>query len=116
MKKATAFYSDRTRYHYDFGECLYSQNWAQVDTREDAPWFGIWANPVTLEVVSYCEGDETRLRCESVVEFVATLRDIASRETFRGIDTMCSDVMESAFDAMGLSDLFHENRRHTSAA
>ena len=45
------------RYKYDFRQCKPSDGWAQLDTKQDAPYYGNWINPLTLETLSYCEGD-----------------------------------------------------------
>lgn len=30
------------RYDFDFGECSYANGWAQIDTRQDASYYGTW--------------------------------------------------------------------------
>ena len=41
------------RYTYDFGLCSYENGWAQVDTAQDASYFGTWANPTRLMILSF---------------------------------------------------------------
>jgi len=33
---------------YDFGLCSNEKSWAQVDTAQDASYFGTWAKPARL--------------------------------------------------------------------
>jgi hypothetical protein len=33
------------RYVYDFVLCTYDKGWAQIDTRQDASYYGTWTNP-----------------------------------------------------------------------
>jgi hypothetical protein len=44
------------RYLYDFRVCTYEKGWAQIDTRQDAAYYGSWTNPVRREIFTYCEG------------------------------------------------------------
>ena len=48
MKRETDFMENIERYHFDFGECSACNGYAQVDTSQDAPYFGIWTNPMNL--------------------------------------------------------------------
>ena len=43
--KITREFCPGDRYVYDFGLCTYEKGWAQVDTAQDASYFGTWANP-----------------------------------------------------------------------
>ena len=60
--KITREFCPGDRYVYDFGLCSYENGWAQVDTAQDASYFGTWANPTRLMIFSYCEGDTTLKR------------------------------------------------------
>ena len=57
MKEQTAFDPMTDRYSFDFKLCTPKNGWAQVDTSQDASYFGTWANPFERKTVSYCEGD-----------------------------------------------------------
>ena len=50
-------FASTDRYIFDFKLCTTGKGWAQVDTEQDASYFGTWANPFELKVVSYTEGD-----------------------------------------------------------
>ena len=100
------------RYVYDFGLCSYGKGWAQVDTAQDASYFGTWANPTRLMIFSYCEGDTTLKEAESPGEFAAELREIdAWNRTHESgpvrIDPGFDLAMKAAFVALGLEEMLH---------
>ena len=91
--KITREFCPGDRYIYDFGLCTYEKGWAQVDTAQDASYFGTWANPTRLMIFSYCKGDTTLKEAASPEEFVAELREstigtgetaVAQRASIRG--------------------------------
>jgi hypothetical protein len=63
-------------YIYDFGLCSCENGRVQVDTTQDASYFGTWANPIRLMIFSYCEGDTTLKAAASPEEFAVELREI----------------------------------------
>ena len=110
--KTTREFAPADRYLYDFGLCSYENGWAQVDTAQDAAYFGTWANPTRLLIFSYCEGDTTLLEAEAPGEFVAALRQIGDWNRAHGygparIDPGYDPDMKAAFGALGLADLLH---------
>jgi len=70
----TDFYMYRERYHYD--EKL-GADWSQYDTDQDAPYFGVWVNATTRQIMTWCEGDESLVTCPTVESFQAELDDAA---------------------------------------
>ena len=64
------------RYQYDFVLCTCARGWAQVDTAQDASWFGTWASPTERTILNFAEGDVTRTICDTDEEFAAALREI----------------------------------------
>lgn len=60
-----------------------SQGWVRYPSRQDAWYFGQWINPITMEILCYCEGDATMVRCETKDQFRAELKEMAS---FYGVD------------------------------
>lgn len=64
------------RYRYDFDLCTCARGWAQVDTAQDASWFGTWASPAERTILNFAEGDVTRTVCDTDEEFVAALLEI----------------------------------------
>lgn len=59
------------RYLYDFKVLTVSKGWAQLDTRQDASYFGQWINPVERKIFCYCEGDCILTRCETDADLVS---------------------------------------------
>jgi len=107
MRTSQTLIIDGNRYRLDFGPCHFNQGYAQVDTTEDAWYYGTWANPTTLTIVVYAEGDLIIHECESEDEFFSWLTDFAKNECFRGIDPMCQPDIEERFKAIGLGSLLH---------
>lgn len=106
------FLPDIDRYHFDFGECSYEKGFAQIDTDQDAPWFGQWCSPSALLIVSYAEGDLTIRSCADSAEFAEALRALSRWEAEQGrsparIDPGLQPAMREAFEALGLADLLH---------
>ena len=109
------FEPDTDRYSFDFDTCAASKGWAQVDTDQDASYFGNWANPFTLQTVSYAEGDICVHKADNAKEFaeemIRTQLWHQDYGDWRGIDTMCSPRIEQAFVYLGLGQLFHRGNR-----
>lgn len=107
----TGFEAMGDRYKYDFNKCSYKSGWAQLDTKQDAWYYGNWINPITLKLFSYAEGDTTLTECESEAEFIAAVRECVRWQTehgyFIGIDGMCEPAIIDAFIRMGLGDVLH---------
>lgn len=110
--KTTREHAPADRYTYDFGPCSYSNGWAQIDTEQDASYFGQWANPTSLKVFSYVEGDTCLHECGTADEFVTLLREIEAFEIEQGrkparIDPGLGADMRAAFDALGIANMLH---------
>lgn len=110
MKTVTGF-APSDRYGYDFKKCTAAGGWAQIDTAQDASYFGQWCNPTTLEYFCYCEGDTTHRQADSAEEFAAFIRELAKwgQETGHGfaIDGMCRPEIIEQFERLGLSEFLH---------
>lgn len=62
---------------YDFDNMLKATDgWAQFDTGQDAPYFGIWVNPIKREIITFCEGDTTHTTCSTSKDFADQLREM----------------------------------------
>ena len=108
---ATVFNTDR--YLFDFTLCTYEKGWAQVDTEQDAPYYGTWANPFTLEFVNYCEGDVTHLKFEKAFDFYSHIKEFANWHNevgwkFMGIDPGLRLAMWSQFIGLGMREFMHD--------
>ena len=102
---------DGNRYDYD---SALPRDFAQLDTSEDASWYGNWASAKRLKLFSYCEGDTTLTVCETVEEFRQQLEEFQAfcariGYEFRGIDpgwVHTEEILQPWRDA-GLSHLIH---------
>jgi hypothetical protein len=108
--QTTREFCPANRYVYDFGPCSIQRGWAQIDTDQDASYYGNWCNPKTLEIFAYVEGDTTHHQCETGEEFAAEIRSMNEWHISQGyrpvqIDPGLSPDMQAAFDALGLRDL-----------
>lgn len=99
------------RYKFDFKLCTSAKGWAQLDTRQDASYYGNWINPLSRELVSYAEGDLTHTLCEDDADFVATVRECCrwhkAAGYFLGIDPGLNPAIEAAFRRLGLAEFLH---------
>lgn len=101
------------RYELDFGRCSSKSGFAQIDTDQDASYYGTWANPFTFEVVAYSEGDLYEIKLPNVVAFNEHLRefkrwnDEAGYGRGFGIDPGFDEKLKAAFVDAGLGDLLH---------
>jgi len=112
MKTIREFCPQADRYAFDFELCSVAKGFAQVDTSQDASYFGTWANPTTMTVVTYIEGDVVIRFAENEAEFRDELIGIErwnleNGHDFKGIDAMCNVDLKSKFQNLGLSDLLH---------
>jgi len=108
------------RYEYDEGLCSIDNGFAQVDTRQDASFFGIWASPIKRQIVCFAEGDLTVDTYDTDKEFTAGVIDLWSWNEDHiggdfGID--CGwplmdgkgmvDRLTTEFTRLGLAELLH---------
>ena len=108
--KITREFAPADRYAYDWALC--GNGFAQVDTSQDAPYYGTWCSPEHLLQVNYCEGDVTLILYDDPQEFHDGIREL-KRWTeehgwaFHGIDPGFSKSLEAWFEAVGLADMLH---------
>jgi hypothetical protein len=104
------------RYKYDCEKCQLSDGWAQLDSKQDASYYGQWANPLTLELQRYCEGDTARTKCDSEADFIAELTKCIewNKEAgcWIGIDPgwpgqQITERITEAFTRMGFGEYLH---------
>lgn len=98
-----------SRYAFDEGMCSVSNGYAQVDTKQDASYYGVWTNPSKFKIVSYAEGDVHNSTYESAEEYIKALRELCDEEYVIAIDTMRSESIKAEFVKLGLMDLLHES-------
>ena len=98
-----------TRYIFDN---RLPSDYAQLDTSEDASWYGNWASAQRLSFVSYCEGDCTITKCDTVEEFKAEFqrfREFCDRlgYVFKGIDPGWMSPNKDQWHQIGLHEYLH---------
>ena len=110
-KRTDGFNPMGDRYVFDFKCCTSAKGWAQLDTRQDASYYGNWVNPLKYETVSYCEGDCTHIQYDSEAEFIAglteTLKWHTEHEYNPKIDGMCNPILIEAFTRLGFAEYLH---------
>ena len=112
MKITRDFRPLSDRYGFDCGPCSYANGFAQIDTRQDASYYGTWCSPAKRTIVNFCEGDVTTTVCESDEEFLSQIRELAAWNDEGGygpmkIDAVSHDGLREAFETLGLADLLH---------
>ena len=110
MKKEHKF-SPSDRYTYDFGACSAENGYCQIDTPQDAAYFGIWTNPDERKIITYCEGDLTIETAENDAEYVQAIRNLKTwhdnMQRSMRIDANTQPTQKARFEALGLADLLH---------
>jgi hypothetical protein len=113
MKVKTLFLPMADRYYFDFGKC---KKMAQVDTKQDASYYGHWTDPFTMEIVGYVEGDVTVYTAENEEEYIEEIRKMSDwhkeKGYWYGIDpgwpeSENCERLTAKFNDLGLSDLLH---------
>lgn len=108
--KEESYHHSESRYFYDL-KYTPRNGWSQVDTAQDASYFGTWANPFTLQTFCYCEGDCTQVSCENEEEFKEEMhRLIAWNQEagyWKGIDGMCNDRLIARWQELGFGEYLH---------
>lgn len=99
------------RYRFDFKVCTYEKGWAQVDTRQDAPYYGTWTNPEKRQIFCYCEGDTTLTSCDTNEDYVKAVSDMVNWNKksgyWLGIDPGLKPEMRAKFVSLGLEEFLH---------
>lgn len=112
IKKITDFIVNGDRYQFDFNLCSPSKGFSQVDTAQDASYYGHWASPSEFKLVSYVEGDVTIETAPNKEEFIDLMRSTAKWHKDREndelkIDAMLDEKQIKAWKELGLADLLH---------
>ncbi len=118
MTTITRDFAPADRYLYDFKVLTTGKGWAQLDTRQDASYFGTWINPERREIFCYCEGDTTLTKSETDADLLAEVskiehwnREQGYREFSNGksigIDPGFSEPLKAACVAVGLEGWLH---------
>lgn len=99
------------RFQFDLRECRPRDGWAQLDTKQDADYYGNWVNPLTLELISYAEGDVTHTKCKDEDDFIQALRECIAwhkeRDYFIGIDPLGNPDIQLALVGLNFGQFIH---------
>ena len=110
MSKTTREFVPADRYLYDFGLCSCDNGFAQLDTSQDASYYGTWANPYKLIIFSYCEGDTATIECEDDTDFIKEMREMQQWNVEAGygfsIDAYKAEHV-ARWKELGFSDIVH---------
>lgn len=108
MRETRSFAEDGSRYEIDFGPCSYDQCFLQIDTPEDAAWFGIWTNPDERIIASYMEGDIIVQHADTDMEYRSALLDCLTKNNGK-IDLGLSrrKAHRDRLDSLGLATAYH---------
>ncbi len=104
-------FSATDRYVFDFDLCSVSKGWAQIDTTQDASYFGTWAHPGQFKLVTYAEGDTTIETADTLEEFKEILLKCVewnkTKGYWRGIDPGLDKKNIQAWIDLGFKSLIH---------
>jgi hypothetical protein len=112
---ADGLYVHADRYVFD-EQLSYAKGWCQMDTRQDASYFGVWVQLFTRKIATYCEGDFTIETVEDDEKFTARLMTVlkaydpepdAADARPTKIDVMLNADMHERAKALGLGDRCH---------
>lgn len=97
------------RYDFDFGVCGYDKGYAQIDTEQDASYYGNWINPTERKAVCFAEGDLVTLEFDDDAEMIAWVQRFKDHDGlgFKGIDPGLGGVVRSMLIAHGLGPFLH---------
>lgn len=102
MKIKRSFNPNGSRYEYDFNLCTTSKGWAQVDTENDAEYFGNWINPKEMKVLSYIEGDIIEQTAENNTELIEIIKEMKDCYESVKIDPGFNEELENDLISIGL--------------
>lgn len=100
------------RYLYDFKLCTTDKGWAQVDTSQDASYFGQWVNPIKREIFAYVEGDLILTRVDTDAELQTEFAEMKrwnedQGHRFMGIDPGFNTELRANLMSAGLGGYLH---------
>ena len=111
MQLADYYLDNKDRYHFDFGECSYENGFCQIDTTQDASYYGNWIHLDKMYLVSYAEGDVRRIQFDNRDEVVKWLRNVYG---LIHIDPGLGDMRERTIKRMqelGITELLPKSER-----
>lgn len=112
MKTVTRNFLPSDRYLYDFKLCTTDKGWAQIDTSQDASYFGQWINPTKRKIFAYIEGDLILTQLDTDAELKEEVEEMKrwneeQGHCFLGIDPGFSTDLKAALTTIGLGEYLH---------
>ncbi len=100
------------RYLYNFNKCSYANGWAQIDTEQDAIYYGQWINPERRLIFAYVEGDCILTKCETDADLQSEMFrmkewNVKQGWRFMGIDPGFNEALKTALITAGLEQYLH---------
>jgi hypothetical protein len=97
------------RYAFDFNECSYANGYCQIDTQQDASYYGNWINLTERKAVTFAEGDVSRISFDSNEEMIKWLNDFHKHEAlgFIHIDPGLNAMYDKTVEQCRQLDIFH---------
>ena len=112
----TKSFANCDRYIFDFNYCSFKKGYAQLDTTEDAPYYGNWVNFKSYEIISYIEGDIIIKKCDDEDEFkkelLNTVTWFKNNDSYKGIDLMDSKEIKEDFKKLNLDNSFYLHKSY----
>lgn len=108
MKRFDSFIPGE-RYQFDFGICSAAHGYAQIDTSQDASYYGNWINPSERKAVCFAEGDLAVIEFDDDAEMLGWVERFKNNDGlgFKGIDPGLGEVLKSVCIAHGLGPYLH---------
>jgi|GEM_PF-2579028 len=97
-----SYHNEEERYVIDFADNRAKEGWLQFDTRQDAPYYGVWVNPIKLQTLNYAEGDWSLVTCDGKENYN---REIQSMIDFHDEGKICTVITEN-----GSSTVYRQDR------
>lgn len=103
------------RYAFDWSVCTYAKGWAQVDTYQDASYFGIWTNPEQRMTVTYAEGDVSVVIATNDADYRASVVELLRVYTQAeqtamidaNLDGYANNPLRDRFVRLGMASYLH---------
>ncbi len=80
-----------TRYAFDFAHIRKGGDWYQIDTEQDASYYGTWCNPAERRIVLFTEGDICELVCLAPSVYLAEVARIVQWNVEQGYSAALDD-------------------------
>ena len=99
------------RYQYDTHYCKLADGWAQVNTKQDASYYGLWTNPFSLQIMEFVEGDEIFIVYDNKEEYKNGLEELKQWQESLGYNltidciVLVDQSISNALKEIGVSDL-----------